>query len=62
MLKAAVRIPGIHRALGYAVGMGVRPEHVEESEPRCERRRFARAAAIGVAVGLAVAIAGWRRR
>jgi 2-polyprenyl-6-methoxyphenol hydroxylase-like FAD-dependent oxidoreductase len=62
LLKAAVRIPGIHRALGYAVGIGVRPEHVEETQPRCQRKRFARAAAIGVAVGLAVAIAGWRRR
>lgn len=26
--KVALRIPGIHRALGYAVGIGVRPEHV----------------------------------
>jgi 2-polyprenyl-6-methoxyphenol hydroxylase-like FAD-dependent oxidoreductase len=27
-LKVALSIPGIHRALGYAVGIGVRPEHV----------------------------------
>ena len=61
-LKASVHIPGIHRALGYAVGIGVRPEHVEETQPRCDRKRFARAAAIGIAMGLAVAIVGWRRR
>jgi 2-polyprenyl-6-methoxyphenol hydroxylase-like FAD-dependent oxidoreductase len=61
VLRASVHIPGIHRALGYAVGMGVRPEHVEETQPRCERKRLARAAAIGVAVGLAVVIARWRR-
>jgi 2-polyprenyl-6-methoxyphenol hydroxylase-like FAD-dependent oxidoreductase len=27
-LKAVVHIPGIQRAVGYAVGVGVRPEHV----------------------------------
>src|SRR5215469_13184283 len=27
-LKVAMRIPGIHFALGYAIGIGVRPEHV----------------------------------
>ena len=31
-LRAAVRIPGVHRALGYAVGIGIRPEHVRPSE------------------------------
>jgi hypothetical protein len=30
-LKMAVRIPGIQRAVGYAVGIGVRPEHVREA-------------------------------
>ena len=29
-LKAAMKIPGIHRAVGYAVGIGARPEHVRE--------------------------------
>ncbi|MEO8724626.1 MAG: FAD-dependent oxidoreductase [Acidobacteriaceae bacterium] len=37
-LKAAVRIPGMQRLLGRAVGMGVRPEHVRDP-----RRRGARA-------------------
>jgi 2-polyprenyl-6-methoxyphenol hydroxylase-like FAD-dependent oxidoreductase len=29
-VKVAVRIPGIQRVVGYAVGIGVRPEHVRE--------------------------------
>ena len=29
-VKLAVRIPGIQRLVGYAVGIGVRPEHVRE--------------------------------
>ena len=33
-LKAALQIPGIHRALGYAVGVGARPEHVRECTQR----------------------------
>lgn len=37
-LRAAVRIPGMQRLLGRAVGMGVRPEHVRD-----RRRRGARA-------------------
>lgn len=36
--RAAMRIPGIHRVLGYAVGMGARPEHVRnEVRPKFER-------------------------
>jgi 2-polyprenyl-6-methoxyphenol hydroxylase-like FAD-dependent oxidoreductase len=52
-LKAAVRIPGIHRALGYAVGMGVRPEHVE-GVPHRRPAGILRALALGAAVGAAV--------
>jgi len=29
-LKAVVRIPRIQRAVGYAIGIGMRPEHVRE--------------------------------
>ncbi|MGD0730047.1 MAG: FAD-dependent oxidoreductase [Terracidiphilus sp.] len=29
-MRAVLHIPGIHRALGYAVGVGVRPEHVRQ--------------------------------
>jgi hypothetical protein len=36
-LKVITRIPGVHRALGYAVGMGARPEHVR---PEHVRRRL----------------------
>lgn len=28
-IKAVTRIPGIHRAVGYAAGIGARPEHVQ---------------------------------
>jgi len=37
-LKAAMKIPGIHRAVGYAVGIGARPEHVREETRRGPRR------------------------
>jgi 2-polyprenyl-6-methoxyphenol hydroxylase-like FAD-dependent oxidoreductase len=33
-LKVAVRVPGIQRALGYVVGIGVRPEHIRRSGKR----------------------------
>jgi len=34
-MKVVLNLPGVHRALGYAVGMGARPEHVAEANPRC---------------------------
>ena len=46
-LRAAVRIPGVHRALGYTVGIGIRPEHVRPSE----HRRVSRLIRFGVVVG-----------
>jgi hypothetical protein len=53
------RIPGVHRALGYAVGMGARPEHVRtKSEQLLRPSRVPRAAfaAAGIAAaGLALA-------
>lgn len=63
-LKAVLRIPGIHRALGYAVGIGVRPEHVKDARPRSAHKRFVLAIAIGAALGAVVAIVvfGTRRR
>ena len=51
-MKAAVKIPGIHAALGYAVGIGARPEHVDEKR-RVEGRRSVRLAAIIAGIGLA---------
>jgi 2-polyprenyl-6-methoxyphenol hydroxylase-like FAD-dependent oxidoreductase len=37
-MKVAQHIPGIHRALGYAVGVGARPEHVREETKARPRR------------------------
>lgn len=37
-LRAVQRVPGIHRALGYAVGVGARPEHVREERSARPRR------------------------
>jgi 2-polyprenyl-6-methoxyphenol hydroxylase-like FAD-dependent oxidoreductase len=48
-LRAAVRIPGIHRALGYAVGMGVRPEHVRPEPAQSTACRLA--VCLGTAAG-----------
>jgi len=33
-LKAVVGIPGVKRALGYAVGIGARPEHVRDAKTK----------------------------
>ena len=30
-LKVAVRVPGVQRAIGYLVGVGVRPEHIADA-------------------------------
>ena len=48
--KVITRIPGIHRALGYAVGMGARPEHVRDNE------QSARRMSLGARAGLTIAI------
>lgn len=36
-VKAITGVPGIQRAAGYAVGIGVRPEHVRDQAPRESR-------------------------
>jgi 2-polyprenyl-6-methoxyphenol hydroxylase-like FAD-dependent oxidoreductase len=61
-LKVALRIPGVHRALGYAVGIGIRPEHIQDAPRRTSRRRLAVAVAIGAALGAALGIAVQRAR
>jgi 2-polyprenyl-6-methoxyphenol hydroxylase-like FAD-dependent oxidoreductase len=53
-LKAAVRIPGIQRAVGYAVGIGVRPEHVRR-EPSTQSSCFRVSKAVVVGLGIAAA-------
>ncbi|MFY9845787.1 MAG: FAD-dependent oxidoreductase [Terriglobales bacterium] len=66
-VKAASRIPGIHRALGYAVGIGMRPEHVDGkawARPRRSRLATALFAGIGIAATAAFAwatLSAWRR-
>ena len=64
-LKVAVQIPGIHRALGYVVGVGVRPEHVRVPNQPSVRRSSRAAIAIGAAIGAAagfVAVLAWRKK
>ncbi len=61
-LKVAVHIPGIHRALGHVLGIGVRPEHVAKPEVRRSVvRPTLMRTAIGVALGFAAAFALIRR-
>jgi 2-polyprenyl-6-methoxyphenol hydroxylase-like FAD-dependent oxidoreductase len=55
-LRAAVRIPGVHRALGYAVGIGIRPEHVRGVPRGRFRAGIVRAIALGAAAGAAVGV------
>jgi uncharacterized membrane protein len=55
-VKVAVNIPGIQRVLGYAVGIGVRPEHVREETP-AGPRRFRAAKTVFAALGIAAAAA-----
>ena len=63
-VKVATRIPGIHHALGYAVGIGARPEHVrDEAETRPRRFRLATAIVAGIGIAAAAAalsLAAWK--
>jgi 2-polyprenyl-6-methoxyphenol hydroxylase-like FAD-dependent oxidoreductase len=64
-LKVVTAIPGIHRALGYAVGVGARPEHVRQNitAPRASsRKKIAIFAGIGIAAATiaAVSFAVWK--
>lgn len=59
-IKAIVAIPGIQRAVGYAAGIGMRPEHVREQTPaRPWRRRAATAAFAAVGIAAAAAALSW---
>jgi 2-polyprenyl-6-methoxyphenol hydroxylase-like FAD-dependent oxidoreductase len=59
-LKVATRIPGVHRALGYAVGVGARPEHVQGKAQK-KTRRSSRATALcrGLVLTIAAGGLGW---
>lgn len=62
-MKAFVRIPGIHRAIGYAIGIGARPEHVQAKktrEIRARRSSFARDA-VFAGIGMAATLAAYCR-
>ncbi|HEY6490921.1 MAG: FAD-dependent oxidoreductase [Terracidiphilus sp.] len=65
-MKLAARIPGIHAALGYAVGIGARPEHVcavRRPKPGPSFLRTAAFAVIGVAATVgAFGWATWKAR
>lgn len=61
--KVLTRIPGIHRALGYAVGMGAQPEHVREpveQQPRLKPSTAVLAACGIAATGAALGWLAWR--
>jgi 2-polyprenyl-6-methoxyphenol hydroxylase-like FAD-dependent oxidoreductase len=59
-VKAAVRIPGIHRALGYAVGVGARPEHVcRNADARPRPFRVAAVVFAGIGIAAAAAAFSW---
>jgi 2-polyprenyl-6-methoxyphenol hydroxylase-like FAD-dependent oxidoreductase len=59
-LKAAQHIPGIHRALGYAVGVGARPEHFRENTRTIPwRAGLAAVACAAVGGAAAAAVCGW---
>ena len=50
-LKLISRIPGVKHVLGYAVGVGARPEHVHD-ETEGQTRRFCMATALFAAIGI----------
>jgi 2-polyprenyl-6-methoxyphenol hydroxylase-like FAD-dependent oxidoreductase len=59
-MKAVQRIPGIHRALGYAVGVGARPEHVREVTKANQRgASLVGFLCAGASVAAGAAICGW---
>jgi 2-polyprenyl-6-methoxyphenol hydroxylase-like FAD-dependent oxidoreductase len=61
-MKAILGLPGIQSAVGYAVGIGARPEHVR-AKPSAKRRLFCVAAFV-IAGGIAAASAAicWKVR
>jgi 2-polyprenyl-6-methoxyphenol hydroxylase-like FAD-dependent oxidoreductase len=57
-MKAAARIPGIQCAVGYAVGMGARPEHVREETSARPLRSLAATAAFAALATATIATLG----
>jgi len=58
-MRVMVRLPGIQQIMGYAVGIGVRPEHVQQPAAPAPPQRFELARAIGTALGT---LTLWSRR
>ncbi len=61
--KVITRIPGIHRALGYGIGIGVRPEHVRDTKQarKVEARKISgKAVGLGIIVAAALGWAVWK--
>jgi 2-polyprenyl-6-methoxyphenol hydroxylase-like FAD-dependent oxidoreductase len=59
-VKAAMQIPGIHRALGYGVGIGARAEHVQEkSAPRSRPLRWLTVMSAGIGIASTAVALGW---
>jgi 2-polyprenyl-6-methoxyphenol hydroxylase-like FAD-dependent oxidoreductase len=56
-MKAFAQIPGIHRALGYVIGIGVRPEHIRQKRAAARRQSTSRTGIrAGVRTGLLAGI------
>jgi 2-polyprenyl-6-methoxyphenol hydroxylase-like FAD-dependent oxidoreductase len=58
--RLILRTPGIHRVLGYAVGVGARPEHVREKVAAGPRPlRLSTAILAGIGIAATAAACGW---
>ena len=57
-MKAALHMPGLRRAIGYAVGIGVRPEHIQGAGEETRHKRPVRPVAIAASLGLIAGMAG----
>jgi 2-polyprenyl-6-methoxyphenol hydroxylase-like FAD-dependent oxidoreductase len=55
-LKVAVRIPGVRRLLGHAIGIGVRPEHIPGARGESSGRGRSRAMPFYLGMGVAIGV------
>jgi len=63
-LKVVARIPGVQRAIGRMVGMGIRPEHIPNAPRSTENRRAAvwrLAVCAGTLIAVGVLLVGKKR-
>jgi 2-polyprenyl-6-methoxyphenol hydroxylase-like FAD-dependent oxidoreductase len=60
-MKAILRVPGVQRAAGYLIGVGVRPEHIQDRHQRSAVDWFSlKGVAISAGVAAAVAVMALR--